>query len=83
MFEPKNYSTRSQDLVLSMQDAGQFYLNRVESIRTDKFLTNSNIKIHLLNRNKVVNIDTPEDLDIAEEKLRLYKDKYIDNSRCF
>jgi pseudaminic acid cytidylyltransferase len=83
MFEPKNYSTRSQDLVMSMQDAGQFYLSRVESIRTDKFLTNSNIKIHLLNRNKVVNIDTLEDFEIAEEKLRLYKDKHIENSWSF
>jgi pseudaminic acid cytidylyltransferase len=83
MFEPKYYSSRSQDLVMSMQDAGQFYLSRVESIRAGKILTNSNVKIHLLNRNKVVNIDTLEDFEIAEEKLRLSKDKYLDDNWSF
>lgn len=72
MFEPKNYSKRSQDLVEAFHDAGQFYINRVESIRKDKILTNSNTKLHILNRNRVVDIDTPEDFEIAEEKLFLF-----------
>ena len=29
----------------------------------------------MLNRNKVIDIDTPEDFEIAEEKLKLYKKK--------
>ncbi len=79
MFEPSNYSKRSQDFEEAMHDAGQFYLSRVESIRKGRILTNSQVKLCLLNRNRVVDIDTLEDLEIAEEKLRLYKKELIDD----
>jgi len=73
MFEPNNYSARSQDLVEAKHDAGQFYLNRVRMVRNGKLLTNSNVKLHMLSRNKVIDIDTIEDFEIAEDKLRAYK----------
>ncbi len=75
MFYPKKYSIRSQDLIEAKHDAGQFYLSRVEAVRNGKKLTNSKVKLYLLNRNKVIDIDTPEDFEIAEEKLKLYKKK--------
>ena len=75
MFEPKNYSKRSQDLRESMHDAGQFYLSKASAIRRGALLTNSNVKLHLINRNNVIDIDNIEDFEIAEEKLKLYKKK--------
>jgi len=75
MFYPNKYSTRSQDLVEAKHDAGQFYLSRVEAVRNGKKLTNSKVKLYPLNRNTVIDIDTPEDFEIAEEKLKFYKKK--------
>ena len=83
MFEPKNYSVRSQDLIDAKHDAGQFYLSRAQSIRNNKLLTDSNVKLYLLNRNKVVDIDTPEDFDLAQERLKIYKNQSSDNSWYF
>jgi len=77
MFHPENYSKRSQDLVEAMHDAGQFYLGRAEAIRKGVLLTNSKVKIQLLHRTKVVDIDTLEDFDLAEEKLRLLKSEEV------
>ena len=73
MFQPENYPFRSQDLIEAKHDAGQFYLSKVEAVRGGKLLTNSNVKLHLLNRDKVIDIDTLEDFDIAEDRLRMYK----------
>ncbi len=73
MFQPDNYSKRSQDLIEAKHDAGQFYLSRTQVVRDGKLLTNSKVKLHMLNRDKVVDIDTVEDFEIAENKLRLYK----------
>ena len=69
MFQPENYSTPSQDLVEAFHDAGQFYMNTADSIRAKKAFTSSNIKLHHLHRNNVIDIDTLEDFEIAEEKL--------------
>jgi pseudaminic acid cytidylyltransferase len=74
MFEPENYSKRSQDLTEAMHDAGQFYLSNADAVRGGALITNSNVRLHLLHRNDVVDIDTIEDFEIAEEKLKLYKD---------
>lgn len=73
MFEPNNYSKRSQDFVEAKHDAGQFYLTRAASIRNGSLLTNSKVKLLLLKRGNVVDIDTIEDFEIAEEKLRTRK----------
>ena len=77
MFHPENYSKRSQDLVEAMHDAGQFYLGKAEAIRKGALLTNSKVKIQLLHRTKVVDIDTLEDFDLAEEKLRSYRSEEV------
>lgn len=69
MFEPQNYDKRSQDFVEAFHDAGQFYLTRSDAVSKGATLTNSRVKIHLLNRKNVIDIDTMEDFFIAEEKL--------------
>ena len=72
MFEPANYYHRSQDLGESMHDAGQFYLSKADAVRKGKILVNSNVKIQTIRRNKVVDIDTLEDFEVAEEKLKIH-----------
>ena len=83
MFDPNNYLLRSQDLIEARHDAGQFYLSKVDAVRKGKLLTNSKVKLHMLNRNKVVDIDTFEDFDIAEDKLRQFKSSFKDTSWTF
>ena len=75
MFEPDNYHRRSQDFTEAFHDAGQFYLSRAEAVRNGTTINNSNFKIKLLNRQMVIDIDTLEDLSVAEEKLKLYKNR--------
>lgn len=83
MFEPKYYSTRSQDLIEAKHDAGQFYLSRATSVRNGAVLTDSKVRLQLLHRNNVVDIDTIEDFEIAEEKLRMNKKMPADKNWTF
>ena len=71
MFDPENVKTRSQDLTESMHDAGQFYLFRSGALRDEKTLVDLNVKLKLLDRNKVVDIDTLEDFGIANAKMKM------------
>lgn len=73
MFEPQNYSKRSQDLIEAKHDAGQFYLSRASAVQRGALLTDSKVKMHLLHRRNVIDIDTVEDFEIAEEILRTRK----------
>ena len=83
MFYPEHYSTRSQDLIEAKHDAGQFYFSRAESVRRGALLTNSKVKLQMLHRNSVVDIDTLEDFKIAEEKLLMRKKNSIDENWMF
>jgi pseudaminic acid cytidylyltransferase len=83
MFEPKYYYARSQDLIEAKHDAGQFYLSRAASVRNGAILTNSKVRLQLLHRNNVVDIDTIEDFEIAEEKLRINKKMPTDKNWRF
>lgn len=83
LFDSKNYSARSQDLIEAKHDAGQFYLSRAKSVRRGALLTNSKVRLQLLPRKDVVDIDTFEDLEIAEEKLRFRKKNTINKSWTF
>ena len=77
MFEPDNYKIRSQDFLEAYHDAGQFYVFKPETIRNGKTLVNSNVKLFLLDREKVIDIDTFEDLRIAEMRMKLLKFNFI------
>ena len=83
MFQPQHYSTRSQDLIEAKHDAGQFYLSRASSLRDGALLTNSKVKLQLLHRKNVIDIDTVEDLEIAEQKLRLQREQLTESSWTF
>lgn len=83
MFYPEHYLTRSQDLMEAKHDAGQFYFSRAESVRRGALLTNSKVKLQMLHRNSVVDIDTLEDFEIAEEKLFMRKKNSIDENWIF
>ena len=73
MFQPENFHVRSQDLTECFYDAAQFYLSKVSAIRNGALLINSNVKLHMLHQNNVVDIDTIEDFKVAEEKLKAHK----------
>lgn len=83
MFNPEHYSTRSQDLTESKHDAGQFYLSRAEPLRNGAVLTNSKVRLQLLHRNDVIDIDTVEDFEIAEDKLRMSEKNPFDEKWTF
>lgn len=83
MFQPQNYKVRSQDLVEAFHDAGQFSLSSAQSIRKELLLTESNVKIQKINRNNVIDIDTLEDLEVAEEKLRIRFEKKFESNWKF
>ena len=70
MYHPENYSLRSQDLTESFHDAGQFYLYRSKSLRLHETMATTNTILKILNRNYVIDIDTVEDLEIAESKMK-------------
>ena len=73
MIDPDHCFTRSQDLPEMMHDAGQFYLYRTQIVRDRKSLINSRVRLYHINRKRVVDIDTPEDFEVAEELLKRYK----------
>jgi len=65
MFQPEFFGTRSQDLVATFHDAGQFYLFRADAIKNGKELPHANVRKYQLKRKDIVDIDTPEDLEFA------------------
>ena len=71
MFTSENYSKRSQDFLPAFHDAGQFYVSRAEAIRSKRSLITSNVRSYYLSRKNVIDIDTFEDLQVAEELLKL------------
>ena len=71
MFQPQTFATRSQDLTEAFHDAGQFYFCRSNTVRQSLNFGNSQWKIHKLHRNNVIDIDTLEDFEIAESKMRM------------
>ena len=73
IIQPEHYQKRSQDLAEAMHDAGQFYLSRADAVRKCARLDNSRVKIQALHRSKVIDIDTFEDFDLAEERLKIYR----------
>lgn len=66
MFQPEHYSSRSQDLVKAYHDAGQFYYCRAEVVRRGDRLISDSAAIVELPRWRVVDIDTEDDLKLAE-----------------
>lgn len=66
MFSPENEQVRSQDLEEAYHDAGQFYWGKTEAFLEKKAIFTNHSSVVLLPRNRVQDIDTPEDWDLAE-----------------
>lgn len=67
MFLPEHTATRSQDLEPAFHDAGQFYWCRPEAIRAGRPLLGPGSAMHVMDRARVQDIDTPDDWAFAEK----------------
>lgn len=66
MFSPENEQVRSQDLEEAYHDAGQFYWGKTSAFLTKLSIFSPHSKAVLLPRNRVQDIDTYEDWQLAE-----------------
>lgn len=66
MFNPEHFNTRSQDLVESYHDAGQFYWGTAEAWLTGRNIFGDGSLPVVLPRYRVQDIDTLEDWKMAE-----------------
>ncbi len=66
MFQPEHLNTRSQDLEEAYHDAGQFYWGKKEAFLKGLPFFDQDSVIVKLPRDRVQDIDTPEDWDFAE-----------------
>lgn len=72
MFQPENANTRSQDLDPAFHDAGQFYWLTSDAIRANLPIFGPSSVLHLMDRMRVQDIDTPEDWVFAERLFEFY-----------
>ena len=67
MINKKYYFSRSQDLKKTYHDAGQFYWGKTESFLKNKPLISEKTFSYILKTGSVVDIDEPEDFDLAKK----------------
>lgn len=63
---PENALTRSQDLPDLLHDAGAFYFFKTSAFKKQNKIVMGNTIGHKIERNRAVDIDTPEDLEFAK-----------------
>ncbi len=68
---PENLNKRSQDLIETYHDAGQFYLAKTEAFKKEKTFMLNNCGGMEIGALEGLDIDTLEDWDIAEKLYRL------------
>lgn len=66
MFQPEHRLTRSQDLEPAYHDAAQFYWGRTQAFVGEIPMFSGHSIPFLLPRNRVIDIDTQDDWDLAE-----------------
>ena len=66
MFLPENELVRSQDLEEAYHDAGQFYWGKTSAFLAKLSMFSPHSRAVILPRNRVQDIDTPEDWELAE-----------------
>jgi pseudaminic acid cytidylyltransferase len=66
MFQPEHRLTRSQDLEPAYHDAAQFYWGSANAFLDKRPMFSGRSIPFLLPRQRVIDIDTPEDWDLAE-----------------
>ena len=73
MFQTEHVHTRSQDLTKAYHDAGQFYLYRINAAIKEYSALEAQSKMIVLPRDRVVDIDEPEDFRLAEKLFSFFK----------
>lgn len=68
MFQPEYFGSRSQDLEESFHDAGQFYWGLANAWLAHRPIFTPNSVAVILPRDRVQDIDTPEDWKVAQMK---------------
>lgn len=68
MFQPEYFGSRSQDLEEAFHDAGQFYWGLANAWLAHRSIFTSNSVPVILPRDRVQDIDTPEDWKVAQMK---------------
>jgi N-acylneuraminate cytidylyltransferase len=76
MIWPENYSKRSQDLLESYHDSGQFYWLNIDAFLKEKRMFMDNSGAIIIPESEVQDIDTEEDWKIAEMKYKIINDIY-------
>jgi len=77
MFFPKYLNFRSQDLERAFHDAGQFYWGLTNSWLENKPIINENAIPILIPQDRVLDIDTIEDWQMAEKMFRIINEKKL------
>lgn len=80
MFWPENYGSRSQDLEPAYHDAGQFYWGTSRAWLSKKPLFLSEAAGIVMPRERVQDIDNPEDWEFAEILMRYTITRSVDRS---
>ncbi len=65
MFQPEHFNTRSQDLEKAYHDIGQFYWGKPSAFLAGTPMFSSKAIAYPVSRNRVVDLDTPEDWEYA------------------
>lgn len=73
MFQPECFSARSQDLEPAYHDAAQFYWGRFEAWRAERPMFSPSAVAVILAKDRVQDIDTPEDWTRAELMFRVLR----------
>lgn len=73
MFDPEQFSVRSQDLEEAYHDAGQFYWGTANAWLAEKVIFSFDATPVILPRHQVQDIDTPEDWQRAELMFQAWK----------
>lgn len=74
MIDPSKLNTRSQDLLASYHDAGQFYMLNVKRFITSQKLWTENTSVIKINELEAHDIDNITDWKLAELKYKLIND---------
>ena len=72
LFFEEHESSRSQDLLTTYHDAGQFYWFNVDKFKKEKSLFTKNSGVLVLNENQVQDIDDATDWLLAELKYKMF-----------
>lgn len=79
MFSPEYEMTRSQDLEKAYHDAGQFYWGRKEAFLNEEKIYAAHSRIMEIPYIRAIDIDTPEDWQLAEGLYSFQKQHHEDS----